>query len=35
MRDKFEESEWVRLIETMKKLRSPGGCEWDIEQTHR
>jgi len=35
LRDKFEESEWVRLIETMKKLRSPGGCEWDIEQTHR
>jgi len=30
----FEESEWARLIETMEKLRSPGGCEWDIAQTH-
>lgn len=24
----------VTLMETMKKLRSPGGCEWDASQTH-
>lgn len=23
------------LIETVKKLRSPGGCQWDREQTHK
>ncbi len=25
---------WLKLIETMKRLRSPGGCEWDIAQSH-
>ena len=23
-----------KLIEIVKRLRSPGGCEWDREQTH-
>ncbi len=23
-----------KVIETMKKLRAPGGCEWDAKQTH-
>jgi XTP/dITP diphosphohydrolase len=27
-------SELLRLVEVMDKLRSPGGCEWDAEQTH-
>ena len=35
MKNEFDGSEWLRLIETMKILRSPGGCEWDIEQTHQ
>lgn len=27
-------SELIRLREVMDKLRSPGGCPWDAEQTH-
>jgi XTP/dITP diphosphohydrolase len=27
-------SELLRLVEVMDKLRSPGGCVWDAEQTH-
>jgi XTP/dITP diphosphohydrolase len=27
-------SELLRLVEVMDRLRSPGGCEWDAEQTH-
>ena len=27
-------SELLRLVEVMNKLRSPGGCPWDAEQTH-
>ena len=26
--------ELVRLVEVMDRLRSPGGCPWDAEQTH-
>jgi XTP/dITP diphosphohydrolase len=26
--------ELLRLVEVMDRLRSPGGCEWDAEQTH-
>jgi XTP/dITP diphosphohydrolase len=25
----------ARAVETMDRLRSPGGCPWDAEQTHR
>jgi len=28
-------SELLRLAEVMNKLRSPGGCPWDAEQTHQ
>ena len=28
-------SELIRLKEVMDKLRSPGGCPWDAEQTHQ
>ncbi|MFY7812951.1 MAG: MazG nucleotide pyrophosphohydrolase domain-containing protein, partial [Candidatus Nanopelagicaceae bacterium] len=24
----------IRLVEVMNRLRSPGGCPWDAEQTH-
>lgn len=27
-------SEVLRLVEVMDRLRSPGGCPWDAEQTH-
>ena len=27
-------SELQRLVEVMDRLRSPGGCPWDAEQTH-
>ena len=27
-------SELLRLREVMDRLRSPGGCPWDAEQTH-
>ena len=29
-----EGSELLRLVEVMNRLRSPGGCPWDAEQTH-
>ncbi len=29
-----EKSELLRLREVMDRLRSPGGCPWDAEQTH-
>lgn len=25
----------LRLVEVMDRLRSPGGCPWDAEQTHQ
>ena len=28
------QSELQRLVEVMDRLRSPGGCSWDAEQTH-
>lgn len=28
-------SELLRLAEAMDRLRSPGGCPWDAEQTHK
>jgi XTP/dITP diphosphohydrolase len=28
------QSELQRLVEVMDRLRSPGGCAWDAEQTH-
>lgn len=28
-------SELLRLVEVMDRLRSPGGCDWDAEQTHQ
>lgn len=28
-------SELQRLVEVMDRLRSPGGCAWDAEQTHQ
>jgi XTP/dITP diphosphohydrolase len=34
MSDRIFGSELLRLIEVMDKLRSPGGCAWDAEQTH-
>jgi MazG family protein len=27
-------SAWDRLLKIMATLRSPGGCPWDLEQTH-
>jgi XTP/dITP diphosphohydrolase len=30
----MESSELLRLVEVMDRLRSPGGCPWDAEQTH-
>ena len=27
-------SELLRLVDVMDRLRSPGGCSWDAEQTH-
>ena len=29
------DSELQRLVEVMDRLRSPGGCPWDAEQTHQ
>jgi XTP/dITP diphosphohydrolase len=29
------QSELHRLVEVMDRLRSPGGCPWDAEQTHQ
>ncbi len=28
------EGKFLELVEIMKRLRSPGGCPWDLEQTH-
>ena len=28
-------SELIRLLEVMDRLRSPGGCPWDAEQSHQ
>lgn len=28
-------AELLRLVEVMDRLRSPGGCAWDAEQTHQ
>ena len=28
------DSELQRLVAVMDRLRSPGGCPWDAEQTH-
>ena len=28
-------SQLLRLLEVMNRLRSPGGCPWDAEQTHQ
>lgn len=30
-----EKSNLLRLVEVMDTLRSPGGCPWDAEQTHK
>ena len=30
----MSESQLQRLVEVMDRLRSPGGCAWDAEQTH-
>lgn len=30
----MSESQLQRLVEVMDRLRSPGGCPWDAEQTH-
>ena len=27
-------NELVKLVEIVKKLRSPNGCDWDKKQTH-
>ena len=32
MSDKSDK--FLKLIEILKKLRAPGGCDWDREQTH-
>ena len=34
MSERILGSELLRLVEVMDKLRSPGGCAWDAEQTH-
>jgi XTP/dITP diphosphohydrolase len=34
MSDRIFGSELLRLVEVMDKLRSPGGCAWDADQTH-
>ena len=34
MSDRVFGSELLRLVEVMDRLRSPGGCAWDAEQTH-
>jgi tetrapyrrole methylase family protein / MazG family protein len=31
---KEAEGEFDRLVEIMRRLRNPGGCPWDAEQTH-
>lgn len=34
MSEQFFGSELIRLVKVMDRLRSPGGCAWDAEQTH-
>ena len=34
MSEQFFGSELIRLVQVMDRLRSPGGCVWDAEQTH-
>ncbi len=34
MSDRVFGSELLRLVEVMDRLRSPGGCAGDAEQTH-
>ena len=34
MSERFFGSELIRLVNVMDRLRSPGGCAWDAEQTH-
>lgn len=34
MAEQYFGSELIRLVEVMDRLRSPGGCAWDAEQTH-
>jgi XTP/dITP diphosphohydrolase len=34
MSEQFFGSELIRLVEVMNRLRSPGGCAWDADQTH-
>jgi XTP/dITP diphosphohydrolase len=31
----MQQSQLQRLVEVMDRLRSPGGCSWDAEQTHQ
>lgn len=33
--EKLENYDFYHLLEIMEKLRSPGGCPWDREQTHK
>jgi XTP/dITP diphosphohydrolase len=35
MSERIFGSELLRLVEVMDRLRSPGGCAWDAEQTHQ
>ena len=35
MSERIYGSELLRLVEVMDRLRSPGGCAWDAEQTHQ
>jgi XTP/dITP diphosphohydrolase len=35
MTERTHGSELLRLVEVMDRLRSPGGCAWDAEQTHQ
>ncbi len=35
MSEQFFGSELIRLVNVMDRLRSPGGCAWDAEQTHQ
>jgi XTP/dITP diphosphohydrolase len=35
MSERIHGSELLRLVEVMDRLRSPGGCAWDAEQTHQ
>jgi tetrapyrrole methylase family protein/MazG family protein len=34
MNTENEQAKFGRLMEIMRKLRAPGGCPWDAEQTH-